>query len=250
MESIEASRGFLKAGPWGEWAKLERDERKGIPPPPLQEPCPEGAKLIDLIAPENLTVGTMPLREAIHRRRSRRKFTHESLSLEELSFLLWAIQGVREVVRDGVATRRTVPSGGARHAFETYLLVNRVAGMESALYRYLPLDHKLCFLRADPDLPQKVAEACCQQKFVGEGAVVFIWTAIPYRMEWRYGILSPKVIAIDAGHVCQNLYLASESIGAGACAIGAYHQEKMDSFLGVDGKDEFVIYAAPVGKIE
>lgn len=45
--------------------------------------------------------------------------------------------------------------------------------------------------------------------------MTFIWTAIPYRMEWRYGLDSHKVIAMDAGHVGQNLYLACEAIGAG-----------------------------------
>jgi len=77
---------------------------------------------------------------------------------------------------------------------------------------------------------------------------VFIWTTIPYRMEWRYSVVSHKIIALDAGHVCQNLYLACESIGCGTCAIGAYDQEKMDRFLGVDGEEEFAIYAAPVGR--
>jgi nitroreductase len=62
-------------------------------------------------------------------------------------------------------------------------------------------------------------------------------------------IISHKVIAIDAGHVCQNLYLASESIGAGTCAIAAYDQDEMDAILGVDGVEEFTIYIAPVGKI-
>ena len=77
---------------------------------------------------------------------------------------------------------------------------------------------------------------------------MFIWTTIPNRMEWRYSVVSHKIIALDAGHVCQNLYLACESIGCGTCAIGAYDQEKMDKFLGVDGEEEFAIYAAPVGR--
>ncbi len=81
------------------------------------------------------------------------------------------------------------------------------------------------------------------------GAVVFIWTAIPRRSEWRFGPNTPKLIAQDIGHLCQNLYLAVEAIGAGTCAIGAYHQSKMDQFLGVDGTEELAIYAAPVGKI-
>ena len=57
------------------------------------------------------------------------------------------------------------------------------------------------------------------------------------------------MIALDAGHVCQNLYLACEAIGAGTCAIAAYDQEAMDRLVGIDGIDEFVIYLAPVGKI-
>jgi SagB-type dehydrogenase family enzyme len=58
------------------------------------------------------------------------------------------------------------------------------------------------------------------------------------------------VIALDAGHVCQNLYLAATAIGAGACAIGAYNQTAMDAVLDVDGEDEFVIYMATVGKVK
>ncbi len=71
----------------------------------------------------------------------------------------------------------------------------------------------------------------------------------PYRMEWRYGLAAHKVIALDAGHVCQNLYLACEAIGAGTCAVAAYQQQLMDGLLRVDGQEEFVIYLAPVGKV-
>jgi SagB-type dehydrogenase family enzyme len=69
-------------------------------------------------------------------------------------------------------------------------------------------------------------------------------------MEWRYSVAAHRVILIDAGHVCQNLYLACQAIGAGTCAIAAYDQNKMDEFLKVDGKDEFVVYLAPVGKVK
>jgi SagB-type dehydrogenase family enzyme len=125
--------------------------------------------------------------------------------------------------------------------------VERVKGLSPGLYRYLPVEHKLLFLRAEPDLYQKVNAATSNQNF--GGAVVFIWTTIPYRTEWRYSFLSPKLIALDAGHVCQNLYLACTAIGAGTCALDAYDQEKMDALLGIDGRDELTVYCAPVGKI-
>ncbi len=249
MESMETYRKFLKGHWWDERDKLETDQTKEIPPPPPQKPYPDDAALIDLVSPEHLQVGELSVREAIGRRESHRKFTDESLSLEDLSFLLWATQGVRFFDEGGATIRRTVPSAGSRHPFETYLLVNRVAGLEPGLYRYLSLEHQLYFMYADAGSAQKVGQGCRGQAFIGRGAVVFIWTVIPYRSEWRYAVVAPKMIALDAGHLCQNLYLAAAAIGAGTCAIGAYHQETMDAFVGVDGKEEFVVYAAPVGKI-
>ena len=132
---------------------------------------------------------------------------------------------------------------------ETYLAVLRVGGVEPGFYRYLPLEHQLLHLFGEEQMPQKLTEATLGQAFVGRAAVVFIWTTIPYRMEWRYGLAAHKVIAVDAGHVCQNLYLACEAIGAGTCAVAAYHQQLMDQLVRVDGSDEFVIYLAPVGKV-
>jgi SagB-type dehydrogenase family enzyme len=142
---------------------------------------------------------------------------------------------------------RTVPSGGACHPFETYLLVNRVSELEPGLYRYLSVEHKLLFLHADAELTGKVADAVAG--WAANSAVVFAWTTIPYRTEWRYSIVSHKMIAQESGHLCQNLYLASEAIGAGACVVGAYDQAELDAILDVDGKEEFTIAVVPVGKV-
>jgi SagB-type dehydrogenase family enzyme len=241
-------RDFLKADLWAEWKQMETDQRKGLPHPSLQKPYPETAALISLPMPDTFTVGQATLVDLIGQRRSHRRFTRSALSLEELAFLTWATQGVRQVSQDGIKTFRTVPSGGARHPFETYLVVNRVEGLQPGLYRYLALEHKLYLLRADAALIEQLKRGC--EEFVAEAAVIFIWTALPYRTEWRYASVAAKLIALDAGHVCQNLYLASEAIYAGTCAIGAYNQQEMDDLVGVDGEDEFVIYAAPVGKVQ
>jgi SagB-type dehydrogenase family enzyme len=171
------------------------------------------------------------------------------LDIEELAFLLWATQGVRKP-EGGSPAFRTVPSAGARHSFETYLFIMRVKGVEKGLYRYLPVENELLFLSEIEDMERQLAFACLGQTYAAKGAVTFVWTTIPYRMEWRYSIAAHRVILIDAGHVCQNLYLACEAIDAGTCAIGAYDQERLDSLLGVDGKDEFALYLAPVGKIK
>ncbi len=245
MKSIEESRRFLKGDHWEEWEELKTDQSNGVQAPPLQKPCAEDATLVELVHPEKFSIGKTPLVDVIARRRSKRAFLPEALSLEELSFLLWATQGVRE----GSRRFRTVPSAGARHPFETYLVVNNVDDVEPGLYRYLPVDHKMLFVRADPSFSEKVTDACRGQAFCADSAVLFIWAAIPYRTEWRYSIISHKMIAIDAGHICQNLYLACGSIQAGTCGIGAYDHAKVDALLGVDGENEFAVYLAPVGRI-
>ncbi len=189
----------------------------------------------------------MPVGEAIARRESVRQYDAAPLTLEELAALLWATQGVRRMLSP-ISARRSVPSAGARHAFETYLAVSRVEALPAGLYRYLPFDGQLAQLAIDPQIGHRAADACLGQRFVALAAVTFFWTAIPARMEWRYDLAAHKVIAIDAGHVCQNLYLACESLGLGTCAIAAYDQEACDRLLGVDGDEEFTLYLAPVGR--
>ena len=83
--------------------------------------------------------------------------------------------------------------------------------------------------------------------FAGKAAVIFVWTTVPYRSEWKFDIQAHKKILIDAGHVCQNLYISGESLELGVCAIGIYNQQKMDDILGIDGDEEMTVYLAAVG---
>jgi SagB-type dehydrogenase family enzyme len=223
------------------------DQEKGVPQPPLELPALPGRPVIDLKKPAELSIPSMDLRTALEQRRSVRSYERMSLSCEELSFLLWCTQGVR-YVHGSVATFRTVPSAGARHAFETYLLINDVEDLTPGLYRYLALSHQLQQVSSDPALHIDVAHACLDQDFVMRCGVVFLWTAVPYRMTWRYGERGYRDLHLDAGHVCQNLYLAAEAVGCGVCAIGAFDDDAMASILGIDGTGQFLIYLATVGK--
>jgi len=246
---FDANRYFLKDSIRQQIDFSQTDQSRGLPPPPLQAPCPPEAVRIEL--PDGRAalarLGRMAVGEAIARRESVRHFEATPLTLEELAALLWATQGVRRVP-SLTSARRSVPSAGARHTFETYLAVSRVDNLPAGLYRYLPFDGQLAQLTIDPQIGDRAAIACLGQQFVALAAVTLFWTTIPARMEWRYGLAAHKVIALDAGHVCQNLYLVCESLGLGTCAIAAYDQEACDTLLGVDGGEEFVLYLAPVGK--
>lgn len=247
--SLEQYRYFLKDSVRLAIDFSRTDQSKGLPPPPIEKPFPLDGQRIDLVAKDEWhNIAGVDLMSAIDHRRSQRRFKAQPVTLEELSFLLWATQGIQQTLPAGSA-RRTVPSAGSRHALETYLCAVNLKGLDPGVYRYLPMEHQLLFEFGEENLADKIATATYGQLFIGTAPVTFVWTAIPYRMEWRYDIAAHKVILLDAGHVCQNLYLACEAIGAGTCAIAAYHQELMDQLLKVDGQDEFTIYLAPVGKV-
>jgi len=247
MNGIERNRYFLKDSIRKRIDFSKTPQSMGVAAPPFEKPWPEDAEMIDLPVLDWTEMVDVNIVSCIRNRKSHRSYTDTPLTIEELSFLLWATQGIRMIA--GNSAFRTVPSAGCRHTFETYLAVFNVEGLEAGLYRYIPSVHRLIVEYLDDKLPERMVEASFHQRFTGESAVTFIWTTVPYRMEWRYGLAAHRVILIDAGHVCQNLYLACEAIGAGTCAVAAYDQEYLDEVLGVDGVDEFAIYMAPVGKV-
>ncbi len=223
-------------------------QNTGIPQPPLELPIPADAPLIHLPDPGGLAVPPIDLKTAIERRRTRRRYKEQPLTLMELSYLLWLSQGVKEIT-NRPATRRTVPSAGSRHAFETYLLINQVEGLEPGLYRFAASQHALLRLDAPVNIREEITHACWDQKQFINSAVVFLWVAVAERMAWRYVERGYRYLHLDAGHVCQNLYLAAEAIGCGVCAVGGYNDEPLNNALDLDGENLFVIYLANVGKL-
>ncbi len=223
------------------------EQDRGIPQPPLELSVSSSASLIDLPDPKALPFGQVPLRQAIEARATLRKYSPEPLSLEELSYLLWCTQGVKAITTRPV-TLRNVPSAGGRHAFETILLVNNVRGLQPGLYRFLAIEHKLAIFDLSPELFERVILASRNERQLRACAATFFWVAVLPRMRWRYSERSYRYLHLDAGHVCQNLYLAAESIDCGVCAIGAYDDDEINKAFQIDGEDQFVIYAGSLGK--
>jgi len=226
----------------------ESDQEKGIcHPPAVKTRTGEVLALppvVDVLKPR------MTLMEAIAHRRSLRKYAELPLSQDELSWLLWATQWVRDHRSNQKMeiTLRNVPSAGARHPFETYILANNCEGIAKGLYYYHPINHELVCLTLGDEIASAVYEGCFRQEMLRSAPVTFIWTAIPYRAAWRYGQRGYRYLYLDAGHVGQNLHLAAEAIKGGACMIGAFLDEQMNTVISVDGEEEFVIYIATVGK--
>jgi SagB-type dehydrogenase family enzyme len=259
--TLQSYHQLLKGDEWAAGLdSFNTDQLQNTPRPDVQKTGPPNANVIPLTPPEEFTLGQKSVIDVIRQRRSHRYFTPQPLTLQELSFLLWATQGIRATPTfDGITYYlRNVPSGGNRHPIETYLNIHRVEGLVAGLYRYLPLEHNLILLKEGTEISEQVSVASLEQAsehqgkpffFIRDCAVVFIWAAVPYRSEWRYGPAAPKLIALDSGHICQNLYVACGAIDLGTCAVGAFNRQKMDAVLALDGENEFSFYMAPVGKI-
>lgn len=242
------THGYIENDPYEE--DFQSDQELKRPQPPLcKAPMrPESARITlprDFEALERKN----DLISLIRDRRSARIYTGEDMSLLQLSFLLWATQGVKKLRGKKYATLRTVPCGGARHEFETYLLVRGVTGLKPGAYHYLPMEHALEFLHPVEDLDTAISDSLCSQSWAAKANVVFYWSMVPYRAEWRYGIYAHRVALIDAGHVGQNLYLACTGLGLGTCAIGAFEDPICNRFFELDGVEEYIVYTAPVGTV-
>lgn len=208
--------------------------------------------------------GEQPLPDlmtCVAQRRSVRSFGATPLTLLELSRLLWAAAGItaKFMTPQGQDFYRAAPTAGALYPVETYLVVNKVDGLEPGLYHYRvagsdilerPIvegSHSLEQLRTG-DLRGEVTAAALDQPLCGKAAVVFLWTAVFARSEWKYKDRAYRYVYLDAGHMAAHVSLAAVAQGLGSCPIAAFYDDEANALLDVDGLDEGVIYMSAVGR--
>jgi SagB-type dehydrogenase family enzyme len=189
-------------------------------------------------------VKTLDMMTALKKRRSIRHYSGKPLSLEALSYLLWASGGIQRVERGHAF--RTAPSAGALYPIETYVLIDAVDGTEPGAYHYSVKTHRLEQLRTG-QLGHDIVLAALNQKMCIEAAAIFIWTAVFARSKWKYKERAYRYIYLDAGHIAGNLTLAAAAVGLGTCQIGAIFDDEVNAIIGVDGEEESAIYLSLVG---
>ena len=184
------------------------------------------------------------LLEILQHRRSHRQFGKNALEINDIAMLLWAAQGI--TARAGSFFFRAAPSAGALYPVETYLSVHNVETIESGLYHFQPAEFCLEKL-AEGNWGNEVAAAALGQSFLARAGVVFIWSALLRRNFSKYGHRGMRYVFMDAGHICQNILLAAEALGLGACPVAAFFDDDLNDLLQLDGEGESVIYLAAVG---
>ena len=194
--------------------------------------------------PKQHQESTLLFTEVLQRRKSVRTFSTQPLSKTDLAFLLWASTGIQRTEHG--YEFRTAPSAGALYPIETYIAANNVEGMEKGIYHYNIRNHSLEELKTGC-FGEAVAHAALDQEMCAAAPVVFVWTAFFKRSKWKYAQRAYRYIYLDAGHIAQNLALATASIACGSCQVGAFFDDDINSILGVDGTEESSICLSVVG---
>lgn len=194
----------------------------------------------------NFPVDSFSVVEVLRRRKSVRSFSSEPLSVDDLSFLLWASTGVQRT--EPGYEFRTAPSAGALYPIETYLVVNNVEGLERGLWHYDVEGHAVEELKAG-DFGDEIARGALGQRMCVNAQVVLVWTGVFERSKWKYAQRAYRYVYLEAGHIAENVALAATSVGLGSCQIGAFFDDEVNQLLGVDGVEESVLYLSVVGHI-
>jgi len=238
---------FMERTRYPDYSTVDLVLRK--PEPPHEFPVTEGQKIIRLPDPKKFKGGEIAVRKAIGTWEPVGFFSRSSVTLAELSYLLWCMQGFRKTVAETIQLRN-VPSSGSRYPLEIFFVANEVEGLETGLYRFLPKSHSIVAERIDSDLTMEMSTASLNFKILTRAAVAFLWVAVPYRSVWALGNRGYRSALFEAGHSCQNLILSAEGLGFRVFPSDMFHDELMTKLADLDPETQWPVYLAALGKTE
>lgn len=191
--------------------------------------------------PGALPLPDMSVGQALQQRRSLRRYRDRMLTAQELAWLVHAATAITSA--DGY---RTAPSAGALYPIETYVAASRVEGVDAGLYHVDVRAQALELVRAG-SVAGDLLIAGLGQEFLRSAPAVFVFTGLFQRTRWKYHERHYRYICWEGGHVAQNVYLAAEAAGLGACMVGAFFDGILNDLLRVDGWHEAALGVVAVG---
>jgi SagB-type dehydrogenase family enzyme len=187
--------------------------------------------------------GEVSVEQAIKHRRTIRSYRSELLTLEQLSQILWAAQGIT----DDRACKRSAPSGGALYPMDIYAVVgdNGVKGLKAGIYHYDPHKHAASMI-TEGDLRNDLARAALSQMWMARAPLNMVITSEYSRIMSKYGTRGVRYAMIEAGHVGQNIFLQVEALGLRAGIVGAFHDKDVIRVMNITRSHEPLLIM-PVG---
>lgn len=191
--------------------------------------------------PPPATDGPLAVEAAIRSRRSVREFGPGPVTMEEISQLVWAAQGITNP-----AGYRAAPSAGALYPLELWLAAGNVEALAAGLYRYEPRGHML-----EPATPGDwrgvIAEAALSQRWIADAAAILLIAAVERRTTVKYGRRGIRYTHIEAGHVAQNVYLQAVTLGLGTTIVGAFDDDALAHVADLPA-DHVPLCLLPIGR--
>jgi SagB-type dehydrogenase family enzyme len=197
--------------------------------------------VIKMTLPEPQYDGEISIEEALLKRRSIRQYTGEPLTLQEVSQLLWAGQGITDP-----RGYRTAPSAGALYPLEIYVVVGDVENLAEGVYKYEPVEHELVQV-LEGDKRTDLASAALGQSSVSDAAIDLVVVAVYERTTVKYGERGIRYVHIEVGHAAQNMCLQATAMDLGIVTVGAFQDEQVKEVLDLP-EDEQPLYIIPVGR--
>jgi SagB-type dehydrogenase family enzyme len=204
-----------------------------------QETVKSGTPRIQL--PEPRRDGDTSVEAALLARRSARSYSKESLTLAEVSQLLWAAQGITND-----RGFRTAPSAGALYPLEVYLVAGKVENLPAGIYRYEPQTNQLKHVRQG-DHRAEASEAALRQQTVRQAAINIVFSGVVERTAQKYGTRAQRYVLIETGHAAQNVLLQAVALGLAAVPVGAFDDDSIAKTLSLKPGEE-PLYILPVGR--
>jgi SagB-type dehydrogenase family enzyme len=178
---------------------------------------------------------------AIRSRRSIREFGPGPVTLEEISQILWAAQGITDP-----AGYRTAPSAGALYPLEISLIAGNVESLPAGIYRYDPRANALD-AGAAGDRRAAIAEAALSQRWIADAAAILVLAAVEERATVKYGRRGVRYVHIEIGHVAQNVYLQAAALGLGTTIVGAFDDDEVKHVADLR-REEAPLCILPIGR--
>jgi len=188
-----------------------------------------GAVRAEVALPAPTGEGTLSVESAIGSRRSVRRFDEEPATLEQLSQILWAAQGV---TGEG-GFKRAAPSAGAKYPMEIFVIAGQVEGLEPGIYWYVPSGHYINLLTPG-DHRNELCECALSQEWVRDAPFSLVIGGVYERTMEKYDERGVRYVHIEVGAIAENVYLQAESLGLGTTLVGAFYDESVRELLRAD----------------
>ncbi len=183
---------------------------------------------------------TASLTDVIEKRQSAVSGSSEVISLEEISTLLFGLR------RKAQSHRRNYPSGGGLYPIETYLVATGLKGESPAVFHYHPTKHALEHLWNLPShFSMKDVTVYADSL---KPTLLIVFTSVWHRSSAKYGDLAYIHALLEAGHMSQNILLASTALEMASRPLAGFKDEVLIRLLDLDEDLEQPLHVISIAK--